>query len=46
MESLILINPFCPEYAKRERLKQIVEYSTRGYNYRELTSVEEVEQAD
>lgn len=46
METLILINPFCPEYAKRERLKQIVEYSTRGYNYRELTSVEEVEQAD
>ncbi|MDO4394247.1 MAG: NAD(P)H-dependent oxidoreductase [Bacillota bacterium] len=46
MEKLILINPFCPEYAKRERLRQIIEYSMRGYDYIELTTVEEVEQAD
>ncbi|MBQ0078785.1 MAG: NAD(P)H-dependent oxidoreductase [Eubacterium sp.] len=43
---LILINPFCPEFSKRERLNEIIEYSTKGYNYIELTTVEEVEAAD
>ena len=46
MKALVLINPFCPEESKKERLEKIIEHSTAGYSYDLLTTVEEVEIAD
>lgn len=46
MSRIVVINPFCPEFSKKERLSQIIRHSLRGCSYNELTSVEEVEQAD
>lgn len=46
MEELIIINPFCPEENKKERLESIIKYSTEGHSCRMLTTAEEVEKAD
>lgn len=46
MKDLIIINPFCPEESKKERLEKIVSSSVAGYSYEELSTVEEVENAD
>lgn len=46
MKELIIINPFCPEADKTERLDAIVEYSTKGCKIRTLATAEEVEAAD
>ena len=35
MEKLIVINPFCPEERKHERLDMITSCSLEGYNYYE-----------
>ena len=45
-KELIIINPFCPEENKKERLESIIKYSTEGYEYQMLTTVEEVEKTD
>ena len=46
MKDLVIINPFCPEENKKERLENIIRYSTEGCSCRLLTTVEEVETAD
>lgn len=46
MKELIIINPFCPEENKKERLESIIKYSTEGCHCKILTTVEEVETAD
>lgn len=46
MRKLIIINPFCPEENKTERLEQIICHSVDGCRYRMLTTVEEVEAMD
>lgn len=46
MRELIIINPFCPEESKKERLEKITAYSVAGYRYEMLTTAEEVEKAD
>ncbi len=46
MKDLIIIDPYCPEESKKERLESIVSYSVKGHSYERLTSVEEVENAD
>ena len=46
MKELIVINPFCPEENKKERLEKIIRHSTEGCFCRLLTTVEEVETTD
>lgn len=46
MDELILINPFCPEESKYERLDKITEYSLRGVKFTEIKTVEEIRNAD
>ncbi|MDO4545517.1 MAG: NAD(P)H-dependent oxidoreductase [Bacillota bacterium] len=46
MKDIVLINPFCPEEAKTERLEKIIEYSLRGYSGETVTDVDALEQMD
>lgn len=46
MDEFVLINPFCPEESKYERLDKITEYSLRGVEYTEIKTVEEIRNAD
>lgn len=46
MKKLIVINPFCPEETKKERLESIIKYSIGNCDCKFLTTVEEVENTD
>ena len=46
MKDLMIIDPFCPEESKKERLEKIVTHSVGDYSYERLTTVEELENAD
>lgn len=46
MKDIMIIDPYCPEESKRERLEMIVRNSIRGYSCQRLTTAEEVERAD
>lgn len=46
MEKLIVINPFCPEERKHERLDMITSCSLEGYDYYEIKNVEEMKNMD
>lgn len=46
MKDLMIINPYCPEETKKERLESIVKYSLAGRSFDMLTTAEEVENAD
>lgn len=46
MKGLMIIDPFCPEESKKERLEKIVTHSVGDYSYERLTTVEELENAD
>ena len=46
MKDLTIINPYCPEENKKERLETIVRHSVEGRSYDMLTTAEEVENAD
>ena len=43
MKDLMIIDPFCPEESKKERLEKIVTHSVGDYSYERLTTVEELE---
>ena len=42
----ILINPYCPEESKKERLEKIIRHSVGEHSFEMLTTAEEVEKAD
>lgn len=46
MKDIVLINPYCPEESRKERLEGIVKHSLSGYSFDMLTTAEEVENAD
>ncbi len=46
MQELIVINPFCPEESKKERLRKIIEYSISGYRYKEIIDAESIQHED
>lgn len=46
MRDMVLIEPFCPEESKKERLKRITEYSLKGLWTEKITTAEEMEKAD
>ena len=46
MKDLIVINPYCPEESKKERLEKIVRYSVGNRIHKVFSTVEEVENAD
>ena len=41
MKDLMIIDPFCPEESKKERLEKIVTHSVGDYSYERLTTVEQ-----
>ena len=46
MRKLVLINPYCPEFSKRERLEKILSYALDGYSCTEIGTAEEMAQID
>lgn len=46
MKDLVIIDPFCPEESKKERLEKIIEYSVGSRTFEMMTTVEEVETSD
>lgn len=46
MKDLVIIDPFCPEESKKERLEKIIEYSVGSRTFDMMTTVEEVENSD
>ena len=46
MRKLVLINPYCPEFSKRERLEKILSYALDGYSCTEIGTAEEMAQTD
>ncbi len=46
MKKLVIINPFCPEESKKERLERITRYSVEGRQFEMMSTVEEIENAD
>lgn len=46
MRDIVLIEPYCPEESKKERLRLITEHSLRGYSAEKITRAEELENAD
>lgn len=46
MKELVIIDPFCPEESKKERLERIIEYSVGDHSFEKLSTVEEVENSD
>ena len=46
MKDMILINPYCPEESKKERLEKIIRHSVGEHSFEMLTTAEEVEKAD
>lgn len=43
---LILINPYCPEAGKTERLEKIISSSLQGLKYKTITTVDEMMETD
>ncbi len=43
---LILINPYCPEFSKRERLERVLSYALDGCSCTEIGTVEEMANKD
>lgn len=46
MKELFIINPYCPEESKKERLEKIIKHSVGDRPHRVFTTVEELENAD
>lgn len=46
MKDIVLIEPYCPEDSKKERLRKITEYSLQGYAAEKITTAEEMEKTD
>ncbi len=46
MKKLILINPYCPEFSRRERLEKVLSYAIDGYSCTEIGTADEMMQHD